>query len=144
MNFKEKIKQLKKLPSFEVDELIHTQHEIVFSEINCLDCANCCKTTPALLSQNDINRIAKHLKISNKEFISQYTKTDDDGDTVFKQTPCIFLQQDNTCKIYDIRPFACKDYPHTNRKMQKEILNITEANITICPAVEQIFSNLEI
>ncbi len=144
MNFKEKIKQLKKLPSFEVDELIHTQHEIVFAEINCLDCANCCKTTPALLSQYDISRIAKHLKISNKEFIDRYTTTDDDGDTVFKQTPCVFLQQDNTCKIYDIRPFACKDYPHTNRKKQKDILNITEANIAICPAVEQIFRNIEL
>lgn len=144
MNFKEKIKQLKKLPSFEVDELIHTQHEIVFAEINCLDCANCCKTTPALISQLDINRIAKHLKINNKEFIDRYTTTDDDGDTVFKQTPCVFLQQDNTCKIYDIRPFACKDYPHTNRKKQKDILNITEANIAICPAVEQIFRNIEL
>lgn len=139
---KPNIKQLKKLKSFEVDELINTQHENVFSYINCLDCANCCKTTPALLNQEDINRISKHLKISTKEFIKKHTTKDDDFDTVFKQTPCTFLNKDNTCSIYDVRPFACKDYPHTHRKNQLKIINITEKNIEICPAVEEIFQNL--
>ena len=68
MNTKKVIQKLKKLQAFEVNELINTQHEIAFSHINCLDCANCCKTTPALLQNEDINRIAKHLKISIKQF----------------------------------------------------------------------------
>lgn len=143
MNHKKIIEHLKKLPSYDIDELIHTQHQEVFSKTNCLECANCCKTTPALLTQNDIARIAKYLKISKKEFIQQYTTTDSDSDTVFKQTPCVFLQHNNTCKIYDIRPFSCKDYPHTQRKNQKNILHITEQNIAICPAVKQLFLNLQ-
>jgi Fe-S-cluster containining protein len=131
----------KNLKPFEVDELINTQHEYVFSYINCLDCANCCKTTPALLEQEDVNRISKYLKISAKQFIQQYTQKDADGDTVFRKTPCVFLNKDNTCAIYDMRPFACKDYPHTHRKNQLKIITITEKNISICPAVKEIFSN---
>lgn len=144
MTTKKNIQALKKLKPFEVDELINTQHDIAFSHINCLDCANCCKTTPALLNHEDINRIANYLKISTKTFIQDYTTKDDDGDTVFKQTPCVFLDKDNTCAIYDIRPFACKDYPHTHRKNQLKIIHITEQNIEICPAVEEIFQNLDL
>lgn len=143
MNLEKTIQQLKKLPNYDVDELINTQHQIAFSEINCLDCANCCKTTPALLNQEDIHRISKHLKLDKKSFLQQYTKLDDDLDTVFKTSPCVFLANDNTCKIYEIRPFACKDYPHTHRKNQKNILNLSKENYKICPAVAQIFNNID-
>lgn len=133
---------LKRLPSFEADELIHTQHEIVFQSINCLACANCCKTTPALLTHNDVTRIAKHLKLSNSTFIDKYTLIDEDGDRIINQTPCPFLQQDNSCRIYEVRPFACKDYPHTLRRQQQQLLKITEKNTAVCPAVAQIMENL--
>lgn len=143
MNTKKVIQKLKKLQAFEVNELINTQHEIAFSHINCLDCANCCKTTPALLQNEDINRIAKHLKISIKQFLQEYTTKDEDNDIVFKKTPCVFLNNDNTCSIYAVRPYACKDYPHTHQKNQLKIIKITENNIPICPAVAEIFKQLE-
>lgn len=143
MKLQQKISALKKLKAFEADEIIHTQHEIIFGEINCLDCANCCKSTPALLNQEDINRISKYLKIDKQTFIKQYTKIDEDNDLIFKKTPCIFLEQNNKCKIYEVRPFACKDYPHTKRKNQMDIVDITIENYKICPAVQQIFNNIE-
>lgn len=133
---------LKKLKPYEVDELFHTAHDTTFASIDCLECANCCKTTPALVSNEDINRISKHLKISTKEFIQQYSRKDSDGDTVLKTTPCVFLQNDNTCAIYEVRPFACKDYPHTNRKKMKSILNLTIKNAEICPAVQRILDTI--
>ena len=64
MNVKKTIQYLKKLSNYDADELIQTQHDIVFSNIDCLECANCCKTTPALLNQNDIERIGKYLNLS--------------------------------------------------------------------------------
>lgn len=133
---------LKKLKPYEVDELFHTAHDTTFASIDCLACANCCKTTPALVSNEDINRIAKFLRISTKEFIQQYSRKDSDGDTVLKTTPCVFLQNDNTCAIYDVRPFACKDYPHTNRKKMQSILNLTIKNAEICPAVQRILDTI--
>lgn len=133
---------LKKLKPYEVDELFHTAHDATFASIDCLACANCCKTTPALVSNEDINRIAKFLRISTKEFIQQYIRKDSDGDTVLKTTPCVFLQNDNTCAIYEVRPFACKDYPHTNRKKMQSILNLTVKNAEICPAVQRILDTI--
>lgn len=137
------IQHLKKLKSYDVDALFHVQHEQVFAEINCLDCANCCKTTPALVSNEDINRIAKYLRISSKDFITKYVVKDDDGDTILNKTPCTFLGDDNTCAIYEVRPFACKDYPHTNRKKMNTILELTVKNTEICPAVTRILNNIQ-
>lgn len=137
------IQQLKKLKPYDVDELFHTQHEEVFTETDCLQCANCCKTTPALVSNEDINRISKHLQISPKNFMQQYVSRDDDGDTVLNKTPCSFLDDDNKCSIYAVRPFACKDYPHTNRKKMLQILDLTVKNTEICPAVVRILENIE-
>ena len=141
--YQKTVQQLKKLKSYDVDELFHTQHEQVFSEINCLDCANCCKTTPALVTHEDINRITKHLQFSSKEFISKYVTKDEDGDTILNKTPCSFLATDNKCIIYEVRPFACKDYPHTNRKKMHQILELTVKNTEICPAVVRILENIE-
>ena len=136
------VQQLKKLKPYDVDELFHTQHDDIFKVVDCLECANCCKTTPALISNEDINRIAKHLRISSQDFIKKYTRKDEDGDTVLNKTPCIFLKDDNKCAIYEVRPFACKDYPHTNRKKMHQVLDLSIKNTEICPAVARILDNI--
>lgn len=137
------ITELKKLKPFDVDELFHTQHEEVFAETDCLQCANCCKTTPPLLLNEDINRISKALNIPVKKMMEEYVVRDEDGDLVFNQTPCPFLGSDNHCSIYDVRPNACREYPHTNRKKMHQILDLTVANAAICPAVAKILDNIE-
>jgi len=137
------LQQLKKLKPYDIDVLFHTQHELVFEEINCLQCANCCKTTPALIENEDINRIAKHLQITPKEFTIRYLTKDSDGDTVLNKTPCRFLGADNKCSIYAVRPFACKDYPHTHRRKMQQILGLTVKNTEVCPAVARILGNIE-
>jgi len=78
-----------------------------------------------------------------KEFITKYVIKDDDGDTILHKTPCTFLGNDNKCTIYNVRPFACKDYPHTNRKKMNQILDLTVKNTEICPAVVRILENIE-
>ncbi len=37
---------------------------------------------------------------------------------VLKSSACVFLSNENKCEIYDFRPKACKEYPHTDRKKQ--------------------------
>jgi Fe-S-cluster containining protein len=143
---KENIKlknKLKQLNSFDVDELFHTQHDEVFRNIDCMQCANCCKTTSPLLLDEDIKRISKHLKLSPKEFYTLYVKRDEDGDLVFKNVPCVFLDNKNSCKIYNHRPKACKEYPHTNRKKMVQILDLTMENYKICPAVYTIVEQIK-
>lgn len=135
--------QLQQFSSNDVNELFHTAHEQVFQEINCLDCANCCSTTPALITERDAKRIAKHLQISVSNFYSTYIIKDEDGDQVFKKTPCVFLGTDHFCSIYDVRPAACREYPHTDHPKMKQILDITFKNREICPAVYDIVEGLK-
>jgi Fe-S-cluster containining protein len=135
--------KLQKLHSKEVDEYFHEEHEEIFKKIDCLKCANCCKTTGPLFTQKDIERIARHFKQKPGEFIDQYLRIDEDKDYVLKSTPCIFLDQANYCTIYSIKPKACGEFPHTDRRNMKEIQKLTYNNALVCPAVSTILENIE-
>jgi len=131
-------KRLKKKRPKNLDALFQELHNKAFAEINCISCANCCKTTSPIFRAVDIKRISKKLRISESKFESMYLKNDDDGDWVLKGAPCPFLGSDNLCGIYDFRPQACREYPHTNRKRMVQILDLTLKNTEICPAAAQI------
>lgn len=118
-----------------IDEQFHTLHEEVFEEVDCLQCAHCCKTVGPLLRPSDVKRLARYLKLSETQFEKQYLRRDEDDDLVMRALPCPFLQEDNRCSVYHIRPRACREYPHTDRVNMKEILKITEKNTRCCPAV---------
>ena len=136
-------KRLKKIKPKVLDKLIHPLHEEVFECTDCLKCANCCTTTGPLFTDKDISRIAKHLRIKPFEFTQQYLSIDEDRDYVLKSIPCTFLGEDNYCSIYEVRPKACREYPHTDRKKQNQLLNLTEKNIEVCPAVFNIVEKLK-
>jgi Fe-S-cluster containining protein len=131
----------KKKPSH-LDATFHRLHEKEFAQIDCLKCANCCKTTSPIFRDVDVARIAKNLKMKESKFVSDFLKMDDDGDLVLKSSPCFFLNEDNTCRIYEFRPLACKEYPHTDRKNMHQILDLTSNNSLICPAVAGIVNEL--
>jgi Fe-S-cluster containining protein len=139
---KKNLSKLSKLNKKKVDDLFHDEHEKVFKKIDCLSCANCCKTTSPIFRDVDISRIAKKLKVSIKDFISANLRIDEDNDYVLKSSPCLFLNEDNTCQIYEDRPLACREYPHTDRKNMYQILNLTVQNSLICPAVSRIVQKI--
>lgn len=91
----------------------------------------------------DIERVAKRLRMKAVDFFKTYLRVDDDGDTVLQQVPCAFLAADNECTIYDDRPKACREFPHTDRPKQAQILELTERNAEVCPAVVHIAEKLE-
>jgi Fe-S-cluster containining protein len=125
-----------------LDRIMHEAHDKVFACTDCLECANCCKTTGPLLTDKDTVRIAKHLRMSAADFESEYLRVDEDGDHVFQSLPCPFLAGDNYCMIYEDRPKACKEYPHTDRVKQFQLIDLTLKNEKICPAVEQILPDV--
>ena len=141
-SIKKVIGQLRKQRKGDVDKKIHQLHQEAFSKIDCLSCANCCKTTCPLFTQKDINSIAGNLNIPPKTFIDKYLRIDEDNDYVLQTVPCPFLGDDNYCDIYEFRPKACREYPHTDRVNQLGILKLTEKNISVCPAVADIFVQL--
>jgi len=126
-----------------IDESFSNTHDEVFEEVDCLTCGNCCKTTSPILTISDIDRLAKVFRQKSKDFIAEYLKLDEDNDYVLKSSPCTFLGEDNKCFVYDVRPKACREYPHTNRKKMHQILDLTLENTKVCPAVLEIVQRLK-
>jgi uncharacterized protein len=127
--------KLKRKKPKNLDDVFHELHEEAFEQMDCLTCANCCKTTSPIFYERDIERLAKHFRIRPSEFIEKYLHIDEDGDYVLNVAPCPFLDSENYCTVYESRPTACREYPHTNRKRMVQILDLTLKNVEICPAV---------
>jgi len=140
---KKLLQKLKKFKPKELDKIINELHEEAFEIIDCLECANCCKSISPSVQDNDIQKIAKSLRIRPSTVVSQYMYLDDEQDYVMSESPCPFLLEDNYCNIYNARPLACKGYPHTDRNKMHQILNLTLKNTLICPAVSYIFEELK-
>ena len=141
-SIKKVLTRLRKMRKGDVDKKVHHLHQEAFTKIDCLECANCCKTTGPLFTQKDIDSIAGNLRLTSNAFIKKYLRIDEDNDYVLQSVPCPFLGKDNYCTIYEFRPKACQEYPHTDRVNQLGILKLTEKNISICPAVADIFLHL--
>lgn len=135
--------KLKRKPPKHLDVLMQELHETEFSRTDCLDCANCCKTTGPLFTDKDVTRISKHLRLKPQQFIKTYLRIDEENDYVLQTVPCSFLGTDNICSIYDVRPKACREFPHTDRKKFQQISNLTLKNLAICPAAFNIVEEMK-
>jgi Fe-S-cluster containining protein len=140
---KKLLQKLKKQKPKALDKTIHELHEKAFELIDCLACANCCKSISPSVQDNDIQKIARSLKIKPSEVVNKYMHLDDEHDYVMNVSPCPFLMTDNYCRIYSSRPLACKGYPHTDRNKMNQILDLTLKNTLICPAAGYIFEELK-
>jgi Fe-S-cluster containining protein len=87
-----------------------------------------------LFTDKDIRRISKYLRMKEQQFIDEYLRIDEEKDYVLQSVPCSFLDADNYCAIYEVRPKACQEFPHTDRKKFQQISNLTLKNVAICPA----------
>ncbi len=135
---------LRKKKPKDLDLVSRELHDKAFSHIDCLQCANCCKTISPIVTDKDIQRIAKYLRIRPAQMVESYLLLDEENDYVFRQQPCPFLGEDNYCSIYDVRPKACREYPHTDREKFYQLLNLSVKNTLVCPAVLEVFEGLEV
>ncbi len=136
--FKKNRKKLEKMDSIVLD-----LHHKIMAKTNCLQCANCCRSLGPLITNKDIDRMAKALRLKPADFMDKYLKTDDDNDFVFNSMPCPFLQDDNYCSIYENRPKACREYPHTDRTKFYQIFQLTIKNTYTCPVAYQVLEELK-
>ncbi len=135
--------KLKKQKPKNLDRVTNELHDQAFENIDCLKCANCCRTTGPLLKNKDIERLASHFKLKPSLFTEKYLRIDEDGDFVFKAMPCPFLGTDNYCSVYESKPSACANYPHTQQRDILQKLKITYHNSMICPAVAEVVEGLK-
>jgi hypothetical protein len=137
------LQKLKQKPPKDLDYTMQELHDEEFEKTDCLQCANCCKTTSPIFTEIDVERIAKYLKMKYVDFVKEYLIVDEDNFMVLQQAPCSFLNDDNSCNIYNVRPKACKEYPHTNRKKFYQINQLTMKNIELCPAAFNIVEKMK-
>ena len=136
-------KKLKKKPPKQLDYIMVELHDEEFQRTDCLECANCCKTTGPLFTSKDIERISKFFRMKQQDFIDTYLQLDEENDYVLQSVPCAFLGADNYCSIYDVRPKACREFPHTDRKKFQQISHLTLKNVAICPAAYNIVEEMK-
>lgn len=134
--------KLKKKKPAKLDQIVQALHEEAFEKFDCLTCANCCSSISPIMKDKDAERLARSQKMKTAEFIRQYLELDEDQDLVFKQSPCPFMMNDNHCCVYQERPRACREYPHTDRSRFYQILPLTLKNCEVCPVVYAITEEL--
>jgi len=117
-------------------------HEEAFSKIDCLQCANCCKSYSPRFKTPDIKRISKHLQMRESDFIETYLKVDEEGDFVVRSIPCPFLGADNFCSIYEQRPSDCQRFPYTDEDVLIKRQQLTLKNSTFCPITYYVLEKL--
>ena len=77
------------------------------------------------------------------EFTDNYLKIDEDEDYIFQSMPCPFLGVDKYCSVYENRPGACRDYPHTDNISFKKYTSEMLENTLICPGVFLVFEKMK-
>jgi len=73
---KKVFRKMKQAKPNDLDQKFHKGHEAEFKKMDCLSCANCCKTTSPIFRDADIRRISKHLRIKEGKFISDFLRMD--------------------------------------------------------------------
>ena len=136
--FKKNKKRLEKM-----DLQVQALHDEIMGRTDCLSCGNCCRSLGPRLTDKDVERMAKSLRMKSVDFIRQYLKIDEDKDMVFKSMPCPFLGEDNYCAVYEDRPKACREYPHTDRRRFYQIYNLTVKNAETCPVAFEVLEKLK-
>jgi Fe-S-cluster containining protein len=139
---KEYASLLKKKPRRDFLVELPELHKQAFREINCLECAKCCKKYSPRFKTPDIKRIARLLGMKEGDFIRRYLRLDEEGDYVANVAPCPFLGSDNRCGIYADRPSDCRRFPYTDEDVFFKRQALTLQNSRFCPIVYSVLERL--
>ena len=84
----------------------------ILKKVKCKRCGWCCKNQSAMLTREDVKRLMIHFKCNYDQFSEMYL--DKTMKIPYLKYPCPFLDSENRCDIYHIRPKVCKIYPFTD------------------------------
>jgi Fe-S-cluster containining protein len=136
--------KIEKTPPKGYDKLTVAIEKEVWKEVDCLSCANCCKTMTPTFTTADLKRISAHFKQTPAEFKEKWLYKDKGGDWMNTKQPCQFLNlKDNKCSIYAIRPEDCSGFPHLAKTKIKDYAHVHKQNIEYCPATYKMVERLK-
>jgi Fe-S-cluster containining protein len=134
--FRRFLSRLEKHPPKHLDKIAVLVNNSVWKEVNCLSCANCCKTMSPTYTIRDVKRIALFLNMDTTAFRERFLYKERKGkDWLNKQQPCQFLDlSTNMCSIYEVRPADCSGFPHLTKKKMVDYIHVHKQNVQYCPA----------
>jgi Fe-S-cluster containining protein len=98
------------------DRILRRIAQDIEEQIDCTACANCCKVASVRVSERDVERLARHLRIPAGRVLADYTVETAAEGRILRRDPagCVFLSG-NECGIYEARPDICQRFPHLVR-----------------------------
>jgi Fe-S-cluster containining protein len=120
--------------------------EEVHAEIDCRQCAECCRVSEVQIVERDVEHLARFLGISEKHFLEDYTALDGEGVLILRRNEngCVFLEG-NECTVYEVRPGNCERFPHLLRgagSLESRMWAFTD-RATYCPIVFNWFEKVK-
>ena len=143
MRFRAFLKNELALSNEKLDALVQETTDAVWKQIDCTQCANCCRTLQIVVDSKDVKRLATRLGLSPQQFSRKYMHTDADGVKHLASTPCVFLGADNRCTVYEDRPQACHDFPYLHAKDFRQRTFMMIDNCATCPITFNVWQQLK-
>ena len=138
------LSKVEKNPPRGLDKLAEKIEKEVWQEVDCLSCANFCKSMTPTFTKKDIVRISAHFDQTPEEFKSKWLYLDNNGDWMNTRNPCQFLdKKTNMCSIYAIRPADCAGFPHLAKKKMVEYIHVHKQNVEYCPATYKMVEKMK-
>jgi Fe-S-cluster containining protein len=112
--------------------------QTVQDQIDCRQCANCCRVATTTLQERDVEKLARYLGLRESEFLAQYTEVSEEEGLILKRTEsgCVFLNG-NDCTVYEKRPDTCVHFPHLTQSkgsLASRMWSIVD-RASMCPIV---------
>ena len=99
------------------DRILRRIAEGIEEQIDCTQCANCCKVATAKITERDVERLARYLRIPAARFVAEYTGRERRGRPHLATLGGVGLRvsRRRECTVYDARPDTCQRFPHVVR-----------------------------
>lgn len=112
--------------------------EEVHDQIDCRQCAECCRVGDVPLAERDIQKLSHFLGLSEKIFLDKHTTRNEEGVLILRRNAqgCEFLEG-NDCTVYEARPGNCERFPHLLRgsgSLESRMWDLVD-RATYCPIV---------
>ena len=139
-SYYEKIYNQKLLAEITLKSVKETLEPKTKFKFSCTACGNCCKGGGSVyFTENELEKIYDHLSLSGEaknNFHNKLINRTSNGYYVHENDKaCYFLDKNNKCSIYNLRPLQCSTYPFWPSvfRNQKEF----EVNMKDCPGLKK-------
>ena len=84
-----------------------------YSVFQCQQCGDCCAGRGGIFVRpHEVAEMAAFLEMDEPEFRRRYLESSSLGTRLaIKNGVCVFLMDDNRCRVHAVKPFICRQWP---------------------------------